>query len=216
MRYLILLLFSIISCRLESQQDPAAKEILDRVAAKTKQYKSIQADFKLVIVDHKEDHKSTSTGNVLVKGNKYKVASGGTIVFFDGTTMWTYVQQDNEVTITQPDNQDENFLSNPAKIFTWYNRDFKYQYRGETTIDGIDMHEIDLFPKNLRQPYSRIKVFITKKTEELAIISAVGKDGIDYSVFLTNFTVNREVADNEFIFDKSKYKKVTVVDMRDM
>jgi outer membrane lipoprotein-sorting protein len=213
MRYLLILV-SAVSFQLTAQQDPAAKEILDRVAAKTKQYKSIQADFKLIISDHKENKKSTNTGNVVVKGNKYKVTSAGTTVFFDGVTMWTYVEQDNEVTITQPDNQDDNFLSNPAKIFTWYNRDFKYQYRGETTIDGVDMHEIDLFPKNLRQPYSRIKVFITKSTEELAIVSAVGKEGIDYSVFLSNFSVNKEVPDSEFTFDTTKYKKVTVVDMR--
>ena len=38
-------------------QDPAAKEILDRVAAKAKQMKSIQADFELVVEDRKENTK---------------------------------------------------------------------------------------------------------------------------------------------------------------
>jgi outer membrane lipoprotein-sorting protein len=213
MRALILFLLS-VSLPLAAQQDPAAREILDRVASSTKQYNTIQVDFKLVVVDHKEDKKSTSSGSVMIKGDKYKLTSAGTTVYFDGKTMWTYVQEDNEVTITEPDNQDDNFLSNPAKVFSWYNRDFKYQYRGETNIDGVIMHEIDLFPKNLDQPYARIKVFITKNKEELAIISSIGKDGVDYSVFLTNLLTNKDFSDTLFTFNPAGKKKVTIVDMR--
>ena len=213
MRTIYLLLLA-LPIHLAAQQDPAAKEILDRVAAKTRQYKSLVVDFKLIIVDHKEDKKNTNSGNIIIKGDKYKVTSAGTTVYYDGKTMWTYVPEVSEVTITEPDNQDDNFLSNPAKVFSLYNRDFKYQYRGESTIDGIDMHEIDLFPKNLNQPYSRIKVFITKETEQLAIISSVGKNGIDYTVFLTNFLLNKDVDDILFTFDPAKHKKVDVIDMR--
>jgi outer membrane lipoprotein-sorting protein len=213
MRTLYLLLLA-LPIQLAAQQDPAAKEILDRVATKSRQYKSIMVDFKMIAVDHKEDKKNVNTGNIVIKGDKYKVTSTGTTVYYDGKTMWTYVPEVSEVTITEPDNQDDNFLSNPAKVFSWYNRDFKYQYRGESTIDGINMHEIDLFPKNLNQPYSRIKIFITKDTEQLAIISSIGKDGIDYSVFLTNFLLNKEVDDIFFTFDPAKHKKVEVIDMR--
>jgi outer membrane lipoprotein-sorting protein len=213
MRYLILFL-TMVCCQLAAQQDPAAQEILDRVATKTKQYQSFQADFSLIVVDHKEDTRNTSVGNIIIKGEKYRITAAGSTVYFDGKTMWTYVQDDNEVTITEPDSQDDNFLSNPANIFTWYNRDFKYQYRGETTIEGIEMHEIDMFPKNLDQPYSRIKIFIVKDSEQLAIISSIGKDGIDYSVFVKNFIPDKVVADDAFIFDPVKHKKVTIIDMR--
>jgi outer membrane lipoprotein-sorting protein len=213
MRYLIIFL-AMVCCQLAAQQDPAAQEILDRVATKTNQYQSIQADFSLIVVDHKEDTRNTSSGNIIIKGEKYRITAGGSTVYFDGKTMWTYVQNDNEVTITEPDSQDDNFLSNPANVFSWYNRDCKYQYRGETTIEGVEMHEIDLFPKNLDQPYSRIKIFIAKNTEQLAIISSIGKDGIDYSVFVKNFIPDKVVADDAFIFDPVKHKKVTIIDMR--
>ena len=213
MRYLILFLLS-VSFQLIAQQDPVAKEILDRVAAKTKQYQSVQADFTLVVVDRKENNKNTSDGNIIIKGDKYKVTSTGTTVYFDGKTMWTFVQDNNEVTITEPDSQDDDFLNNPIRVFTLYDRDFKYQYRGETTVEGTAMHEIDLFPKNLEQPYSRIKVFIAKDTEQLAIISSIGKDGVNYSVFLTNVLNNKDFSDSIFTFDAAKHKKITVVDMR--
>jgi len=214
MRTLIFAVLMLATVRLTAQQDPEAKIILDRMAEEIKQYPSVQANFSLIVFDHKENKKNTTHGSILIKEDKYKVASGGTTVYFNGTTMWTHAEDDNEVTITEPDNKDDDFLSNPAKVFTIYNRDFKYLYRGETTIDSVLMHEIDLFPRNLDQPYSRIKVFIAKKTGQLAIISAVGKDGVDYSVFLNKMVTNKVFPDAVFTFDPSKYKKITVVDMR--
>jgi outer membrane lipoprotein-sorting protein len=213
MRHLILFLFP-LCCPLAAQQDPEAKEILDRMSEKIKQYQSMQLDFSLIVFDHKEKQKNTSNGTIIIKGDKYKVSSAGSTVYFNGTTMWTYDENDHEVTITEPDNQDDDFLSNPAKVFTFYNRDFKYVYRGETTIDSTAMDEIDLFPRNLDQPYSRFKVFIEKNTGQLAIFSAVGKDGIDYSVFLKNMVTNKDFPDAVFTFDPAKYKKISVVDMR--
>jgi outer membrane lipoprotein-sorting protein len=213
MRHLIIFLIP-LCFPLAAQQDPQAKVLLERMAEKIKQYQSIQSDFSLIVYDHKENHKNTSHGSVIIKGDKYKVASEGTTVYFNGTTMWTHAEDDHEVTITEPDNKDDDFLSNPAKVFTLFDRDFKYLYRGETTIDSTVMHEIDLFPRNLDLPYSRIKVFITKNTGQLAILSAIGKDGVDYSVFLKNMITDRVFPDAFFTFEPAKHKKITVVDMR--
>jgi outer membrane lipoprotein-sorting protein len=211
---IVFLVFFSLCFPLAAQQDPEAKVILDRMAEKLKQCPSILSDFSLIVFDHKENKKNTSNGTILIKGDKYKVASGGTTVYYNGTTMWTYAEDDNEVTITEPDSQDDDLLSNPAKVFTFYERDFKYLYRGETTIDSTLMDEIDLFPRDLDQPYSRFKVFIAQHTGQLAILSAIGKDGVDYSVFLKNMVTNKVFPDAVFTFEPSKHKRITVVDMR--
>jgi outer membrane lipoprotein carrier protein len=195
-------------------QDPAAREILDKVSAKTKSMKSIQADFELVIEDRKEKTKNTSSGNLVIKQNKYKINSEGSTIYYNGTTMWTYMVKNNEVTITEPDNKSGDFMSNPAVFFTSYNRDFKYRYVRETTVNGSRCHEIDLFPKNLDQPYSRIKIFIGVKSELPEIISSIGKDGVDYTITLKNIVLDSEITDATFTFDPAKFKKVEVVDMR--
>ncbi len=195
-------------------QDPYAREILDRSAETIEELKSIQADFELVIEDRKEDIKTKNTGNILIKKDQYRLTSAGNTVFFNGMTMRTYDAAVNEVIITEPDPADEDFLSNPAKIFTWYNRDFKYRFRNEATISGNNFYEIDLYPMNLNQPYSRIKVFINTKTDIPEIISSIGKDGVDYTVNLTNIITNQDVADDNFIFNPSKYRKIEIIDMR--
>jgi outer membrane lipoprotein carrier protein len=198
----------------EINQDPAAKEILDRMASKAKQMKSIQADFELVIEDRKEKTKNKSAGNLLIKNEKYKITTSESVVYFNGKTMWTYMIGNKEVTISEPDENNEEFLSNPAKIFESYNRDFKYRYVRETALNGKKYHEIDLFPMNLDQPYSRIKIFISQKNELPEIISSIGKDGVDYTVNLRNLHSDEEINDLAFTFDPAKNKKVEVIDMR--
>jgi outer membrane lipoprotein carrier protein len=195
-------------------QDPQAGQILDHAAQKAKSMKSLQADFTLVIEDRKEKTKNTSAGSVLLKQNMYKITSEKSIIFFNGKTMWTYLPDNNEVTITEPINQADDFMSNPALFFTMYQRDFKYRYVRETAVNGTQCHEIDLFPKNLNQPYSRVKVFISLQSELPEIITSVGKDGVDYTVYLKNLVLDRDVNPSTFTFDPVKFKKVEVVDMR--
>ena len=195
-------------------QDPAAKVILDRIAAKAKQMKSIQADFSILVEDKKENTKNTSTGNLLMKKEKYKISTTGSVVYFNGKTMWTHTIDDHEVIITEPGNNEEDFMSNPANIFTLYNKDFKYRYIRETTRNGLKFDEIDLYPKNLDQPYSRIKLLVNRNNDMPEVITSFGKDGVNYTITLTNFQPDREISDTLFTFDPAKNKKVEVVDMR--
>ncbi len=208
---LIILLFTKYSL---CQQDPAARDILDRVAEKSKSYKSVQADYELIIEDRKEDLKSESKGHIIIKKNKYKLESTESTIYYDGKTMWTYTEENQEVVISEPDTLDENFLSNPAKIFDSYNRDLKYRYDGEIMADNVKMHEIHMFPKNLDQPYSRIILYIDADKNLLSGIKLVGKDGIDYSISLGNYITDENIDDSVFIFDGSKHRKAEIIDLR--
>jgi outer membrane lipoprotein-sorting protein len=198
----------------EAIQDPEAGKILENVAAKFRTLNSIQTDYELLITDRKENKKNSSSGNLIMKQQKYKLNSQGNLVFFDGKTMWSYVSSNNEVTVTEPSGNSNDFLSNPSSFFASYKEQFKYRFVKETTRNGIQCDEIDLFPKNLDQPYSRVKVYINKLTGLPETIISVGKDGVDYTVTLKNTVLNREFPDSTFVFNPSQFKKVEVVDMR--
>jgi outer membrane lipoprotein-sorting protein len=199
---------------LVAQQDPEAKKILDRVSAKNKQYISIQVNFVLSIENRREDQNSSTSGLIKIKGTKYYMESLGTKVYYNGKTMWSYTEDLNEVIISEPDTSSGDFVENPALIFDFYNRDFKYHLVGETKLDEGWMYEIDLFPKNLDQPYSRFKIFIKRDTDELYMVKAVGKDGIDYTAFLKDPKYNQVMNDDLFTFRPEKYKGIDIVDMR--
>ncbi len=213
-RLFLIMVFCLAYLHAFMQQDPEAKKILDQAAEKTKSFQTIQASYKLTVEDRKESTSSSSEGKIRIKGDKYRLDAPESVIYFDGKTMWTHNEDINEVIITEPDMEDEDFLSNPAKILTWYNRDFKYRYLNQVKSDGQDMHEIDLFPNNLEQPYSRIKVRIAVKDMLPYLIKSVGKDGIDYSIQLYDYITDKELNDDIFTFDPARFRKVEIVDMR--
>lgn len=197
-----------------SQQDPEAKKILDQVSLKVKNCQTIQSDFELVIENKKENKSSKSKGLVKIKGEKYYMESMGSKVYFDGKTLWSYMEDVNEVTISQPDQTDNDFVENPTKIFTFYNRDFKYHLVGEARMAEGWMYEIDLFPMTLDQPYSRIKLFVNRESKELFLIKAVAKDGMAYSAYIRNTKYDLPMNDGLFQFQPEKHKGIEVVDLR--
>lgn len=195
-------------------QDSSAKVILDRVSKKLSSYNTIVADFELIIDNNIEDLHSKSTGSISIKGNNYYMESLGTEVFFNGKTMWSYMADINEVTITEPSAEDGDFVDNPALIFTFYNRDFKYRLVGEVKIDKNWMYEIDLYPKDLNQPYSRFKLYIDKKNDGIYMVKAISKDAIDYTIYILNMRYNATIEDSRFTFNEASYDKLEVIDMR--
>jgi outer membrane lipoprotein-sorting protein len=196
------------------QQDPEAKKILDRVAEKNKAYSTIQADFELTISNRRDDRESTSSGHIKLKGEMYYMETMGTQVFCDGKQTWSYMQDIKEVTISEANSHNGDILENPAKIFDFYNRDFKYRLVGEAKLDAGWTYEIDLFPNSLDQPYSRFKLLILRDSYEIYMIKALGKDGVDYGAHFKNYKYNETLPDALFTFDATKHKGVEVIDLR--
>jgi len=218
-RFLLpILLLSIIFFNSVAQDDyeqnvKKAKEILDKVSAKTKSYKTISADFTFSMENLQEDISETNEGTILIKGDKYKVSLMGVDTYFDGKVIYTYLIEAGEVNITEPDPEDDETL-NPATIFTIYEKGFKYRYAGEKTENGKVYYEIDLYPENRDKPYSRIKLLISKDDMSLYSLRQIGKDGNNYTVLVKSMKTNIPIDDSAFVFNAAKHPDVDVIDMR--
>lgn len=206
-------LFITLSMYGQQDQDPEAKAILDKAKTNIESYTNLIANFELTIKNKRENINTTSTGTIFLKDSLYAIESPGSLVVFDGKQMWTYVEDVNEVTITEPSDED-SFTDNPAMIFSFYERDFKFRLRGSTELDGKSLHEIDLYPKDLNQPYSRYKILIEKATNNIYLVDAVSKDGIDYTAKITGYDTETVLKDKKFIFNPKDYPDIEVVDMR--
>ena len=194
--------------------DPKAKTILDQVSVKTKAFKTIEAEFAIILENKQEKINDSKKGKIFIKGNKYKVDLAVSTIFNDGTTQWTYMKDPNEVNITTPDPSDDNSL-NPAKMFTIYEKGYKIRYIGEKFEKNHALYEIELYPIDLKKEFSRITLKIDKDKMQIFSMKRFGKDGTDYYIEIIKMDTNKEMADIMFVFDKTKYPKVEINDMRD-
>ena len=207
---LLLLLTPLVA---QSPEVLKAREILDKVSARTKSYTTIKADFSFTLENLQAQITDTHNGAILIKGDKYKVNLMGVDTYFNGNTMWMYMREANEVNISGPDMMEDDSM-NPATIFSIYEEGFKYMHAGETTLNGKRVDIIDLFPEKRNQPYTRIKLFIYKDNLQFARIMQIGRDGNNYIIDVKKMETNVPADDSLFRFDASKHPGVEIVDLR--
>jgi outer membrane lipoprotein-sorting protein len=156
-----------------------------------------------------------STGSIILKDKKYKlnIPQMGLQVTCDGKTIWTYMENSNEVSISNLDENTDD-LMDPAKIFTIYDRGFNYKYVGESIDGGVSVYTIDLTPQKPNGDIQKIRIMIDKQKMFIKGANMEGKDGNKYIISVQQFKTDGVYADKDFVFDPKKYKDIEVVDMR--
>ncbi|MEE4197939.1 MAG: outer membrane lipoprotein carrier protein LolA [Bacteroidales bacterium] len=197
-----------------AQQDPEAKVILDKLSEKTKSYQNIQSDFTIEYKNIKDNSYNTSKGSITVKGDKYRLNFMGSESLYNGKTLWSYVAEVNEVNISEPEQNDKDIFSNPQEIFTIYTKDFKYQLMDQFSESGISKAIIDLYPNDIEEDYSRIRLEINTDKYQLKSVTIFGKDGSHYLINFNHYQTNLDIDSTYFTFNPSDYPGVEVIDMR--
>lgn len=202
-----LVLFSIILPILSFGQDQRAKSILDKLSEKTSAYSSIEAHFTNNFSSPVADFNESQSGKIYLQGDAFKLELDAQTIISDGETVWIHLIDEEEVTISEED-EDENEIS-PTKIFTIYEKGYKYQFVKE---DSKNYH-INLFPEE-SGAFTKIELYIDKLKMEISSFVMIDKQGSFYSYIINSLTTNKKFDSSFFQFDVSKYPDVEVVDFR--
>ena len=197
-----------------SQNDPKAQEILDAMSKKYKELASFKAKFTYTLENENNPKlKETAEGEILVKGSKFKLKLGGQEIFNNGTTVWTYMKESNEVNISSYQPEDDDM--NPTKIYTMYKKGYKYILISEQSEGGKIFSIVDLEPLDRKNSkLSKVRIVINKKDKLVKSWKIFEKNGNRYNYTVKNFEQNVRVEDSEFNFDKAKYPGVQEIDLR--
>jgi len=95
-----------------------------------------------------------------------------------------------------------------------YQTGFKFKFIRDKFENNRALYDIDIFPISLEKPYSRIKFLIDKTKMQIFSVEYYGKDGNTYTIEINKLQSDLPMEDNIFTFDKAKFPKVEVVDMR--
>lgn len=211
---LALVIISGFAFNATAQTDAKAKEILAAVSKKYRSYDVVKTDFTFTLNNAQAKVKETQQGTLYVKANanKYKVAMTNQDLISDGKVQWTYLKNDKEVQISNVDNSGDAI--NPAKIFTIYEKGFKYIYTGERKAGAKTYQMIDLSPTDTKKSIFKVRLSIDKVTKQIADVVIFEKNGNTYTYNVKTFSPNIKVPETTFAFDAKKYPGVEVVDLR--
>ena len=207
---LLAAIFFLISTS-NAQEDKKSKEILDAIGAKTKAYTTIKSDFDFIMENKVDKTSNKQQGSIILKGDKFRLTIEGLLVISDGKTVWNYIEESDEVQISEPEEDD---MVSPSNILTIWEKNFKHKYIKEETENGVVLQVIDLVPIQGGKPYFKIRLYIDYNKKQLVKASIHEKEGNVNTYIIKTFVVNESIADSKFTFNVKDYPNVDVIDLR--
>jgi outer membrane lipoprotein carrier protein len=201
----VLLAFSVFAA--SAQNDPAAKTILDKVSAKFKTLKTVQASYVLNVTNRLGKNAGKKTGKIYLKGIKYVITEKSLEITSDGKKIWKFEPAANEVTVSDADNSQQGLT--PQKLFTnFYDKDFIYKLNGDKKVGGKTYAEIELTPIDKRKTFFKVYVYVDQAQQMIVSSKIYETSGNIYDYSISNMKINQPLEDAMFTFDKAKHPGV--------
>lgn len=204
MKRFLVVVFIAVGLTSFSQNDASAEALLKEVSTKIKTYKNISLDFKYDLVNLSENVKQQTRGDVVIEGEKYKLNILGVTRIYDGKTLYTISPEDEEVTISSDNTEDENTIT-PSKMLSFYENGYTFKMDIVQTVHGRKIQYVKLIPMDSKSEIKHVLLGIDATTKHIYNLMEVGKNGTKTTLTVNSFKTDQPISKTLFTFDKSKY-----------
>lgn len=203
MKKIIFILFTVLPFVLFAQNDKEAERRVKAVVSELKQ-SAYEGRFTLLYYNAQSETTDKESGDLTIKGNKFRMTLGANETKFDGRTQWMFVSEYNEVSITEPTKEELREI-NPLAMIEYYVAKDKIS-QGE---DGA----INFYPTDPKESeYFRIELRLNKANLPTRLV-IYQKNG-DKITLVWDSLNKTKISDDYFVFDVTKYPNVEVNDLR--
>ena len=203
MKKIIFILFAVLPFVLFAQNDREAERRVKAVVSELKQ-SAYDGRFTLLYYNAQSETTDKQSGDLTIKGNKFRMTLGANETKFDGRTQWMFVSEYNEVSITEPTKEELREI-NPLAMIEYYVAKDKIS-QGE---DGA----INFYPTDPKESeYFRIELRLNKANLPTRLV-IYQKNG-DKITLVWDSLNKTKVNDDYFVLDVAKYPNVEVNDLR--
>ena len=210
----MLVALSLFSMAAQSQQDSRAEKYLQTVSQQFDLNKSYVIQMDYVREDLMQGTSSEGEGTIWMKGLKYKIVVDEYIVYYNEDKLYSQNTETEEVYVSVPEPDQPGYLQAvPIKIIKAYEQDFNYQFIGNTILMGRNLIEIQLYPKDISGPYSMLKLFVDPVSHGLRATQLKHKEGILYTMILSEKKELTSLDEKTFEFDPAAYPETEIIEL---
>ena len=181
-----------------------AKNLLDRVSKEMKSKKNIRFDFNYVLENKKEQIRQEMEGNVTLAGDRYKLSFLEAIQLFDGTKTYTIVPENEEVTISYPEEEEEVSIS-PSKLLSFYEEGYGYEWDIQQRVMGRNIQFIKLLPTETSEEVKYLLLGIDVDRLQVYRLIEVGLNQTLTTLTLKSQEFNIALPEDYFEFNPKEY-----------
>ncbi|WP_347925633.1 outer membrane lipoprotein carrier protein LolA [Pontimicrobium sp. SW4] len=205
MKNILITLILISQTLVFSQNVNDAKKLLDEVNTIAKSYDNISIDFKYVLVNTEENIKQEMRGDVVLQDDKYLLNAFGITRIFDGKTLYNISPEDEEVTISSENTEDESTIT-PSKMLSFYKEGYDYEMDIVQNVNGRKIQYVKLIPIDSNSEIKNVLLGIDVKTKHIYNLIEVGSNNTKTTITVNSFKTNEPLSKTLFTFDEKKYK----------
>lgn len=181
-----------------------AKNLLDRVSKEMKSKKNIRFDFNYVLENKKELIRQEMEGNVTLAGDQYKLSFLEAIQLFDGTKTYTIVPENEEITISYPEEEEDVSIS-PSKLLSFYEEGYGYEWDIQQRVMGRNIQFIKLLPTETSEEVKYLLLGIDVDRLQVYRLIEVGLNQTLTTLTLNNQEFNIALPEDYFEFNAAEY-----------
>ena len=194
-----------------AQSGKKAEQLLEEVVNKTASYENMKVEISYTMVNKEMDINEKKVGIIFIAGDSYRIEMEGQIIISDGKTVWTYLEDSEEVLVSDVESNDDNI--SPTQILTTYNSDYKAKFDTDNKYKNADLKAINLRPNDGKQ-FEKMSLLVSQKNLSLESFSIYDKNGNVFTYHILKLTPNLDLPENTFTFNPEDYPDVEVIDMR--
>ena len=208
MKKYIFLTISIFFSLSYSQVDTNAEKLLNKVSENIKSYDNIYINYTYTLNNLEEDINYTNRGSFVTENDNWRFEMLGITRIFDGDKLYTISPDDEEVTISSQNPEDETTIT-PNKMLYFYEEGYYFEMGSVRYIGNTDFRKkiqyVKLIPMDSEADIKYIDLGIDTEFNQIYEVVETGKNETITTISIVDFEFNVSLNENLFVFDSAKY-----------
>ena len=188
-----------------SQEADEAEKLLNKVSENIKSYDNIYINYTYTLSNLEEDINQTNKGSFVTENDNWKFVMLGVTRIFDGDKLYTISPDDEEITISTQNPDDETTIT-PNKMLYFYEEGYNFEMDIVQYIGRKKIQYVKLVPMDSNAEIKYILLGIDVEFNQIYKVIETGINETQTTISIIDFEVNLPLEESLFVFDKEKYK----------
>ena len=206
---ILLLIFGMYTMLGYSQDNSDAELLLNKVSENIKNYENIYINYAYTLQNIEEDINQTNKGSFVTEDEKWRFEMLGVTRIFDGNKLYSISPDDEEVTISSQDPEDETTIT-PNKMLYFYEEGYYFEMDESRFVGNGQFRKkiqyVKLIPKDSEAEIKYILLGIDTEFNQIYEVIETGKNETVTTISIVDFEFNLPLDSKLFIFDEEKYQ----------
>lgn len=181
-----------------------ADQVMKHVVDNIKKHSNVEISIDYKVINQTNGINENENGSITLQGEAYKITLPDQTVISDGKSVWTYLPDNEEVTITEDDG-----TMSPLKLVETY-KHHKTVFAKSDKGKGLRIIEIINSDNNIE----KIIVIVDENKNEIQSFTLNDSEGSKHVITLKEYSYDKTLSKNFFKPSEADFPDAEVIDMR--